>query len=833
MITVDRAMQSGAALHADRRSGQKGLFDALEEPEERAAGTSAALPDVAEWDDRQRLAHEKEVLGFYLSSHPLAEHEKLLTQYCSHTTVDLPRLPHRSEVVLGGMLSSIKVTQTRSTNAKYAMFDLEDLRGSVRCILWSEGFANFGHLVEPDATLVVRGAVDRRPGTEESNVIVNELIPFAELNARFTRGIVVRISEQQHPESTLDALYEILRGYPGNCELQFEMWLASGSRAYLKSDAVRIDLCPEMRSRVDELLGPGNVRLVVAPPAVAKRRAPAVPRPGPWPGNRPAVAVFAAISATPRPLSLPGCGLPQARNWLLWGNKGITIKSVGRPMCDRHLPCLNEALPPLFLTRFTGWKRLRNISGWESLGMSCRHRQLAPFAILVALFVLVAVSASQALAQSSGTGNVSGANGVIIDADGVLRLQHFPDPGGQLVKKRIAEARANLNPDVAKRSDLRKVSLNRLEAAVRQRLANGELPTDEMAFLAGLTRVRYVFFYPDTHDIVLAGPAEAWVADASGRVCGIESGRPALQLQDLIVALRAFPSGQQKARTILCSIDPTPEGLARLQQFWSSIGRQITPADTEMIVNGMRTNLGMQNVRIGGISADTHFAQVLLECDYRMKLIGIGLEAPPVKMATYVDRAKPSSSKNALGALVLHSRSKVRPRGRRQPGAGAGGRRGDAGDRAPGGCRRRRPQRQHQGKQGQRAVLPGLHAKIRGHRRPTARFRRDAQRDRSGGRGGVYQSAGFLCPGRLARPTFNDERALPVETYKTPLHVESVCTAVFKGNTLMTPVGGGVTIRAQEALRSQNLLADEDGQVTQLRESIELKDLPADRWWWD
>ena len=59
------------------------------------------------------------------------------------------------------------------------MFDLEDLQGAVRCILWPEQYAQFGHLVEADATLVVRGAVDRRPGSEESNLIVNELIPFA------------------------------------------------------------------------------------------------------------------------------------------------------------------------------------------------------------------------------------------------------------------------------------------------------------------------------------------------------------------------------------------------------------------------------------------------------------------------------------------------------------------------------------------------------------------------------------------------------------------------------------------------------------------------------
>src|SRR5262249_40823044 len=67
-----------------------------------------------------------------------------------------------------------------------------------------------------------------------------------------------------------------------------------------------------------------------------------------------------------------------------------------------------------------------------------------------------------------------------------------------------------------------------------------------------------------------------------------------------------------------------------------------------MIVNGLRTNLGMQNIRVGGIAPSTHFAQVLLECDYRMKLIGMGIEKPPVRMVSYVDRATPTTNPKAI-----------------------------------------------------------------------------------------------------------------------------------------------------------------------------------------
>ena len=273
---VDRAIQSGSSLHADRKSGQKGLFEMLDD-DEADASSPAAMPNVPEWDDRQRLAAEKEVLGFYLSSHPLDEHEETLATYCSHKTTDLAGLPPRTEVVLGGMISSIKYSQTKnpragSSHTKYAMFDLEDVAGNLRCILWPEGFAEQGDLLQADATLVVRGAIDRRPGSEEANLIVNELIPLEDLAARFTRGIIIRVSEQQHAERGLEELFEILRGYPGSCELQLVVCLANGSRAFLKSERMRLDLNAEMRSRVDALLGPGNLRLIAAPHKPAKSR---------------------------------------------------------------------------------------------------------------------------------------------------------------------------------------------------------------------------------------------------------------------------------------------------------------------------------------------------------------------------------------------------------------------------------------------------------------------------------------------------------------------------------------------------------------------------------
>ena len=260
---IDRAMQSGAAAAADRNSGQKSLFGEEQDTESRAV---TGLPDLPEWEPREKLAKEKEVLGFYLSSHPLAEHFKTLAECCSHTAVEAAELKHRTEVTLGGLLSGVNFRHTKNPRpgspTRYAIFDLEDTEGTIRCILWPEQFAQYGDFAQPEAILVVQGTVEKRPGSDEANLIVSELIPLESVAGRFTRGLQVRVLEETHGPRGLEQLYEVLRGYPGSGELQLTVCLADGTRVSCECERLRVKIDPEMRRRVEELVGPGNVRLL-------------------------------------------------------------------------------------------------------------------------------------------------------------------------------------------------------------------------------------------------------------------------------------------------------------------------------------------------------------------------------------------------------------------------------------------------------------------------------------------------------------------------------------------------------------------------------------------
>jgi DNA polymerase III subunit alpha len=151
-------------------------------------------------------------------------------------------LKHREEVILGGMLAAIKLSHTRNSRpgapTKFANFDLEDMEGAVRCILWPDDFEKLGHLVEADAVLIVRGVVDKSRG-DEANLVVNELVPLDQLDARYMTGIRIRIDVRFHPAETLVKLREILRGYPGPCEVQLVLSLEDGSQVHSGRNAFR------------------------------------------------------------------------------------------------------------------------------------------------------------------------------------------------------------------------------------------------------------------------------------------------------------------------------------------------------------------------------------------------------------------------------------------------------------------------------------------------------------------------------------------------------------------------------------------------------------------
>lgn len=224
--------------------------------------------------------------------------------------------------------------------------------------------------------------------------------------------------------------------------------------------------------------------------------------------------------------------------------------------------------------------------------------------------------------------------GVFVAAPAVLKaLSKIKDDSHLMDAVRFVR-NANHNKDVRKESKLRMVSLVRLEEHVAKLLQDGkEIPADA-ANLAGLTQIDYLLIYPETGDIVIAGPAADWATDTNGRVVSV-TGRPTLQLDDLVTLSRAFSS--RGAGFFMCTIDPKQEQVATVQDYVSKHASKLTRRNAAEFTRQVEQGLGLQNVFVKGIPQDSRVASVIVDADYRMKEIGIGKRQGPEGMKSYFD----------------------------------------------------------------------------------------------------------------------------------------------------------------------------------------------------
>lgn len=220
--------------------------------------------------------------------------------------------------------------------------------------------------------------------------------------------------------------------------------------------------------------------------------------------------------------------------------------------------------------------------------------------------------------------------GIIISPDGVLNNIEQAD-----LARLNAERELQFQPpptELSKPVELRKISLKAIETALNQPHVKRvqDLP-DEIKYLAGIQRIQYVFLYPESNDIVLAGPGEGWKLDGKGNMVGVTTDRPVLYLEDLLVAFRTTDEARRGG--ISCSIDPTMEGRQRFEQFM----KQQTTFSPE-VVDGIERAMGNQKITVTGVPETSHFARVLVAADYKMKRIGMKLDRSPVRgLVSFID----------------------------------------------------------------------------------------------------------------------------------------------------------------------------------------------------
>ena len=251
---IELAMRASAQTREDRRRGQGILFDAAPP---LAAVTAAETAE--EWPELERLAREKEALGFYLSGHPFEKQGRLLACIAGTTSSQVATLEAGTEVRVAGMVSGLRLIQIRSgrnAGQKMARFQLEDLDGSLQVTCFSRAYQQFKDVIQEDAIVFVKGRVD---GSDEPTLLCDGVESAATAAQREVGEVILQLDGYRAHDEALSRIAEVLERHRG--DQRFIIEIREGDQAYrIRTDrrfSVRIS--EELIDHLADIAGPSSL----------------------------------------------------------------------------------------------------------------------------------------------------------------------------------------------------------------------------------------------------------------------------------------------------------------------------------------------------------------------------------------------------------------------------------------------------------------------------------------------------------------------------------------------------------------------------------------------
>ena len=209
---LDKALEVAGGIQKDRSNGQFSFFDTFEN-QENFKKTFQEIPNIPEWSESQLLSFEKAMLGFYITKHPLARYERIIRGYSTCSVSGLAALRDGREVILGGIISKLRMTTTKKTGEKMAIIGFEDLDGTVEVLVFPSAYPNLAKHIKMDAILFIKGRLNMRE--EEPKIIASEMVPIDEVREKLTKAVYINLVSTGLEKDILETLKGILAKYPG------------------------------------------------------------------------------------------------------------------------------------------------------------------------------------------------------------------------------------------------------------------------------------------------------------------------------------------------------------------------------------------------------------------------------------------------------------------------------------------------------------------------------------------------------------------------------------------------------------------------------------------
>jgi DNA polymerase III subunit alpha len=258
---LDVAIREASLRQEDMITGQVSLFGAPP-GEEQKTETSHALPNVPSWTESERLAKEKEILGFYISGHPLERFRTEAEIFSTHTVADIGGGWRAELMTLAVVVTNIKRQMSKKSGSEFARITIEDFSGSAEVLIFPEKWATLNDQIRPDVPMLLRGAYSRRDeGADNPAFIVDSATKLAEMRTNGQVTVAIDLAKGAYSGDVMADVRAIAETFPGSAPLEFRWSDGSGVQARLRSRSLTLAADGAALSALRNILGESSVRL--------------------------------------------------------------------------------------------------------------------------------------------------------------------------------------------------------------------------------------------------------------------------------------------------------------------------------------------------------------------------------------------------------------------------------------------------------------------------------------------------------------------------------------------------------------------------------------------
>ncbi len=262
MAVLDKAMEHAQKAQRDAESGQHGLFGVFEE--EPATSTGERLPEIPDWDEHTRLTNEKEILGFFITGHPLEKYRDKLDDLHALSTSDISAMKSSTgkdeSITTAGVITNLRVLKSKRGEF-YAQCALEDMEGTIETIVFPEAYKKVGDRVKLEVPVLVRGGIRIEEGSNPK-LMVNDIQPLDDVKVPLPKSLRIRIQLESAGETTVADLHQLFTERKGDAKVLFDVERKDDFMVVMEVEGYNVLPDRQFIARVEDLCGRGAVRII-------------------------------------------------------------------------------------------------------------------------------------------------------------------------------------------------------------------------------------------------------------------------------------------------------------------------------------------------------------------------------------------------------------------------------------------------------------------------------------------------------------------------------------------------------------------------------------------